>query len=138
MSFKDLSSIGKGHKKTKEATITVQLQRITVTYTGGFKVTIALGKFAPGVARSLDGLAIHVGGAPVISVPIAVSAFADDVVVTGRVVGQQDQAGREQESQAEARRGKARLWFRCHVQPPAMTSEPTGIMPLATGATMLG
>mgnify|MGYP006281977583 CR=1 FL=1 len=36
---------------------------------------IALGRFAPGVARSLDGLTIDVGGAPVVSVPIAIALF---------------------------------------------------------------
>ncbi len=36
---------------------------------------IALGKLAPGVAQSLDGMAIHVGGAPVVSIPIAIALF---------------------------------------------------------------
>ena len=36
---------------------------------------ILLGKAAPGVARFLDGLAVHIGGAPVVSVPIAVCLF---------------------------------------------------------------
>jgi ACR3 family arsenite transporter len=36
---------------------------------------IALGKLAPGVARLLDGLAITVGDAPVVSIPIAVCLF---------------------------------------------------------------
>jgi len=36
---------------------------------------IALGRFAPGVAISLDGLAIYVGEAPVVSIPIAVCLF---------------------------------------------------------------
>jgi len=36
---------------------------------------IALGKVAPGVAQFLDGLAVHVAGAPVISIPIAVCLF---------------------------------------------------------------
>lgn len=36
---------------------------------------IVLGKVAPGVAESLDGMAIYVGGAPVVSVPIAVCLF---------------------------------------------------------------
>jgi len=36
---------------------------------------IALGKVAPGLARSLDGLAISVNGAPVVSIPIAVCLF---------------------------------------------------------------
>jgi len=36
---------------------------------------IALGKIAPGAATFLDGLAIHVGDAPVVSIPIAVCLF---------------------------------------------------------------
>jgi ACR3 family arsenite transporter len=36
---------------------------------------IALGKLAPGFAKSLDGMAIHVNEAPVISVPIALCLF---------------------------------------------------------------
>jgi ACR3 family arsenite transporter len=36
---------------------------------------IALGKFAPEVAQALDGMAITVNGAPVVSVPIAVCLF---------------------------------------------------------------
>ncbi|NQT53656.1 arsenical-resistance protein, partial [bacterium] len=36
---------------------------------------IVLGKTAPGVARWLDGVAIYVGDAPVVSVPIAVCLF---------------------------------------------------------------
>jgi ACR3 family arsenite transporter len=36
---------------------------------------ILLGKFAPHLAGSLDGLAIHVNGAPVVSIPIAICLF---------------------------------------------------------------
>ncbi|TWT78782.1 Sodium Bile acid symporter family protein [Planctomycetes bacterium CA13] len=36
---------------------------------------IVLGKIAPGIAQSLDGMAIYVNGAPVISIPIAVCLF---------------------------------------------------------------
>ena len=38
-------------------------------------VGIALGKVAPGVAKHLDGLAIYVGDAPVVSIPIAICLF---------------------------------------------------------------
>ena len=38
-------------------------------------VGIILGKVSPGVARYLDGLAIYVGEAPVVSIPIAVCLF---------------------------------------------------------------
>lgn len=36
---------------------------------------IALGKIAPSLASTLDGFAIHVGNAPVVSIPIAVCLF---------------------------------------------------------------
>ena len=36
---------------------------------------IVLGKAAPGVATYLDSLSLHVGGAPVVSIPIAVCLF---------------------------------------------------------------
>jgi ACR3 family arsenite transporter len=36
---------------------------------------IVLGKLVPGFARTLDGMAISVGGAPVVSIPIAVCLF---------------------------------------------------------------
>ena len=36
---------------------------------------ILLGRVAPGVARSLDGMTLNVGGAPVVSIPIAVCLF---------------------------------------------------------------
>ncbi|MEN8260845.1 MAG: ACR3 family arsenite efflux transporter [Pseudomonadota bacterium] len=36
---------------------------------------IVLGKYAPGIARTLDSLAIDVDGAPVISIPIAICLF---------------------------------------------------------------
>ena len=36
---------------------------------------ILLGKFAPGFAQRLDGMAIHVNGAPVVSIPIAICLF---------------------------------------------------------------
>ena len=34
---------------------------------------IVLGKLAPGVAETLDGMAIMVKGAPVVSIPIAIA-----------------------------------------------------------------
>ena len=36
---------------------------------------IALGRIAPDLARTLDGMAIHVNGAPVVSIPIAICLF---------------------------------------------------------------
>jgi len=38
-------------------------------------IGIVLGKIAPGAAKFLDGLAIYVGGTPVVSIPIAVCLF---------------------------------------------------------------
>ena len=38
-------------------------------------IGIVLGKVAPGVATYLDGLAIHVNEAPVVSIPIAICLF---------------------------------------------------------------
>lgn len=36
---------------------------------------MVLGRLAPGMAKTLDGMAIHVNGAPVVSIPIAVCLF---------------------------------------------------------------
>ena len=36
---------------------------------------IALGKVAPGVSKYLDSLAIYIGEAPVVSIPIAICLF---------------------------------------------------------------
>ncbi|MEZ6197141.1 MAG: ACR3 family arsenite efflux transporter [Planctomycetota bacterium] len=36
---------------------------------------IALGRFAPGIARTLDGMTLDVDGAPVVSIPIAICLF---------------------------------------------------------------
>jgi len=44
---------------------------VALCITGG----VFLGKTAPGIAKYLDGLAIYVGGAPVVSIPIAVCLF---------------------------------------------------------------
>lgn len=38
-------------------------------------IGIGLGKLAPSVAQYLDGLSVNVGGAPVISIPIAICLF---------------------------------------------------------------
>ncbi len=39
------------------------------------RAVIELGKVAPGFAKYLDGLAIYVGEAPVVSIPIAICPF---------------------------------------------------------------
>lgn len=36
---------------------------------------VGLGRIAPNIARTLDGMSLHVGGAPVVSIPIAVCLF---------------------------------------------------------------
>ena len=36
---------------------------------------VVLGKLAPGIAKTLDGMTLDVGGAPVVSVPIAICLF---------------------------------------------------------------
>jgi ACR3 family arsenite transporter len=38
-------------------------------------VGILLGKIAPGIAKTLDGMAVYVDGAPVVSIPIAICLF---------------------------------------------------------------
>ncbi len=38
-------------------------------------IGIVLGKFAPGFAKTLDGMAIYVGDAPAVSIPIAICLF---------------------------------------------------------------
>ncbi len=48
---------------------------LTVWVIGCIAGGIGLGKVAPGVAEFLDGLAIRVGGAPVVSIPIAICLF---------------------------------------------------------------
>ena len=48
---------------------------LTVWVAGCIAGGIVLGKIAPGVATSLDAMAIYVNGAPVVSIPIAVCLF---------------------------------------------------------------
>ena len=48
---------------------------LTLWVLGCIGFGIALGKLAPNFAKTLDGLAIYVGGAPVVSIPIAVCLF---------------------------------------------------------------
>ncbi|MEE4166172.1 MAG: hypothetical protein V2I35_09240, partial [Desulfocapsaceae bacterium] len=38
-------------------------------------IGIMMGKIAPGLAKTLDGMAIYVNGAPMVSIPIAVCLF---------------------------------------------------------------
>ncbi len=48
---------------------------LTVWVIGSIVGGIVMGKFAPGVAKTLDGLAIKVNGVPVVSIPIAIALF---------------------------------------------------------------
>jgi ACR3 family arsenite transporter len=48
---------------------------LTVWVTICILLGIAIGKLAPGFAKTLDGMAIHVNDAPVISIPIALCLF---------------------------------------------------------------
>ena len=48
---------------------------LTVWVLGCIAGGMVLGKLWPGIAQSLDGLAIRVGGAPVVSIPIAICLF---------------------------------------------------------------
>jgi len=48
---------------------------------------ILLGKVAPSLAQTLDGMAIYVGGAPVVSIPIAIATFFLGYVFRGMIPG---------------------------------------------------
>ncbi len=48
---------------------------LTVWVVLSIGVGVVLGKLAPGVAKALDGLAVYVADAPVVSIPIAVCLF---------------------------------------------------------------
>ncbi|MBP9002878.1 MAG: ACR3 family arsenite efflux transporter [Candidatus Hydrogenedentes bacterium] len=66
----------KAHQQDQERKMTSVFERyltlwVALCIAGG----IALGRIAPGLARTLDGTAIHVNGAPVVSIPIAVCLF---------------------------------------------------------------
>jgi len=67
----------KAHQQDQERKMTSVFERyltlwVALCIAGG----IALGRIAPGLARTLDGMAIHVNGAPVVSIPIAVACFS--------------------------------------------------------------
>ncbi len=48
---------------------------LTVWVIGSIVGGIVMGKFAPGVAKTLDSMAIKVNGAPIVSIPIAICLF---------------------------------------------------------------
>ena len=63
------------HKNNERRISSVFERYLTVWVLLCIVAGIILGKIAPGVARSLDGMAIYVNGAPVVSIPIAVCLF---------------------------------------------------------------
>jgi len=63
-------------KPTDQRKMTSLFERYLTAWVGLCIVGgIALGKIAPGLAQTLDGMAISVKGAPVVSVPIAICLF---------------------------------------------------------------
>lgn len=61
--------------KEKNGGLNVFEKYLTVWVLLCIGIGIILGKVAPGVAKFLDGLAIYVGDAPVVSIPIAIGLF---------------------------------------------------------------
>lgn len=60
----------------KDRRMTSLFERYLTLWVGLCIITgIVMGKIAPGLAKTLDGMAIHVNGAPVVSIPIAVCLF---------------------------------------------------------------
>jgi arsenite transporter len=61
---------------TRERKMTSAFEKYLTVWVGLCIVGgIALGKLAPGFAQTLDGMAIYIGNAPVVSVPIAICLF---------------------------------------------------------------
>jgi len=61
--------------KEKNGGLNVFEKYLTVCVLLCIVIGIIFGKFIPGVAKYLDGLAIYIGDAPVISIPIAICLF---------------------------------------------------------------
>jgi len=60
----------------KDRRMTSLFERYLTVWVGLCIITgILMGKIAPGIAKTLDGMAIHINGAPVVSIPIAVCLF---------------------------------------------------------------
>ncbi|MCJ2376926.1 ACR3 family arsenite efflux transporter [Vibrio sp. ZSDZ34] len=63
-------------KPTHDRKMTSFFERYLTVWVGlCIVIGIALGKVAPGLAKTLDGMAIYVNGAPVVSIPIAICLF---------------------------------------------------------------
>ncbi|MGR5238327.1 ACR3 family arsenite efflux transporter [Vibrio alfacsensis] len=63
-------------KPTHDRSMTSVFERYLTVWVGlCIVIGIALGKIAPNLASTLDGMAIYVNGAPVISIPIAICLF---------------------------------------------------------------
>ena len=79
---KELSSVERTSKMSNEV-VPANDRKLTNVFERYLTVWVALciaggillGKVAPGVAKSLDGLSIFVNGAPVVSIPIAICLF---------------------------------------------------------------
>ena len=73
----DATSISRdqGHPDSKDKGISFFERYLTVWVALCIVLGIALGKIAPDVARTLDGMAIYVNDAPVVSIPIALCLF---------------------------------------------------------------
>ena len=63
------------HSKKTERKLNVFEKYLTVWVILCIIAGIGVGRAVPGVARYLDGLAIYVNEAPVVSIPIAVCLF---------------------------------------------------------------
>jgi ACR3 family arsenite transporter len=68
--------MGSSKSRTNDRRMTSVFERYLTVWVGLCIILgIALGKVAPDLAKTLDGMAIYVNGAPVISIPIAVCLF---------------------------------------------------------------
>ncbi len=70
-----MSPVTEARIEKKPKGLSVFEKYLTVWVLACIGAGILLGRLAPSVARTLDGLAIYSGGAPVISIPIAVCLF---------------------------------------------------------------
>lgn len=62
-------------KQVLERNMSVFERYLTVWVIACIGAGILLGKISPGVAKALDGFAIYVNGAPIVSIPIAICLF---------------------------------------------------------------
>jgi len=68
--------MGKAYHSTNERHMTSGFEKYLTLWVGlCIVVGILLGKMVPGMAKTLDGMAVYVNNAPVISIPIAICLF---------------------------------------------------------------